>query len=144
LHREDVLRVAVEVLRPEVETVGGLDQLGGDPQAVSRALDTSFEHGGDAEFPPDAADILGRVAERERGRPGRHVEAFHVGEGIDQRLGHAIAEIGVGALGAQVDEGQHRHRSGLDSPAPACAPQEDSTGQDHDRHRHKESMAAPS
>src|SRR2546430_8405354 len=58
LHGEHVREIALECLRPEMRTAARLDQLGGDPDAISRFADTAFEQIRSAEFLADGAEIV--------------------------------------------------------------------------------------
>ncbi len=105
LHRKDVTGAAIEALRPEVQPIGGLDELGRHPQVITGALDAAFEHRGHPELAADFPNILAPVPERKGRGTGGDTQSRDIGKRVDQRLGDTVAQIGAGAVGAQVDKG---------------------------------------
>src|SRR3989442_13982518 len=60
LHSEYILEVPIKILRPEMKTRGGVNQLRGDAHAVSRLTHAAFEHRAYAQFPPEFFYIFWR------------------------------------------------------------------------------------
>src|SRR5262249_41394337 len=106
LDGEDVRQLAVVRLRPEVVAVGDVDQLGADPQPVAGLADAALQDGADAELFADLADVLVAALEGEGGGAGGDVQPLDPGQGADQLLGQAVAEVLVLGVGAEVAERQ--------------------------------------
>ena len=70
LHRKDVGEVAIEALRPEMAVIGGVDELGSDPNPIAGFANASLEHISDAERLADLLDGNGPALEREGGIAG--------------------------------------------------------------------------
>ena len=152
LDDEDIGELTVIGLRPQVETVGHLDQLGADTELIARLAHAALENIVD---PEPAADLLyievGLLERVDRG-PRRDAKTLDVGEGADQLFGQTVGEVLVVGIGAQIGKRQHRHRRhvvpgcGCDvcreaagSPITGCgrlfgaAAQPPAGGEDHDR-----------
>ena len=71
LQLEDVGEVSVVVLRPEVESVRNLHELGGDAHAVALLPDRALQNVRDAEGLPDGAQVVVLPLEVEGRRPPR-------------------------------------------------------------------------
>jgi len=108
LDREHVGERTIVSLGPEQLAVLGRSQLSRDPQAVARPSHGAFQHPGRAEQRANGANVLRLSLEREHGRARSHAQPFHAGEGGDQLVRDAVAEILVLRLGARVDEREHR------------------------------------
>jgi hypothetical protein len=93
LNREHVLRLAVEALGPEQETVLDVDELGGDPEPRPGPADAAFHHRRHLQAAADRARILGACLEREAGGARDHVEARDLRQGVDQFVGHPVGEV---------------------------------------------------
>ncbi len=110
LEVEHILDRAVELLRPEMRTGDAVDQLRRDPQPVAGAPHAAFEHVADAEVLRDLAHVDGAALVDEGGIAGDHREGLEAAERRDDVLDHAIGEIVLLGVAAQVLERQHRER----------------------------------
>jgi hypothetical protein len=111
LDGEEAGLFAVEDPGPELAAVADVVDPGRDPEIVSGHLDAPLEDGLDAEFAADVREVRGLSLEEEGRGPGRDPEAVDVGQGIDQRLRDAVAEVLVVLGRAQIDEGQDGDRA---------------------------------
>ena len=66
--------------------VGNLDELRHDAKTVTRLSDTAFEDGIDVELLPHRANVEVLVLELKSGGAGDDVQAYHLGQGIDELL----------------------------------------------------------
>lgn len=66
LHGEDVVDGAVVALGPEMGTAGGIDQLGGDADAVAALANAALEDMAHAELACRFADVDGAVVDELR------------------------------------------------------------------------------
>ena len=107
LHREDVGDLPVVGLRPEVVTVAGVHELGGDADLIAGLADASLEHGCDVELLRDGAHVLVLALEGKGRGAGRYPEIRHLGEEIEQLLGKPVGEVLLLLVGAEVHEGEH-------------------------------------
>ena len=55
LNIEEIVKLAVVLLRPNVIALGGVDQLRGDPHTLADPPDAAFQAVGDAQFAPNLA-----------------------------------------------------------------------------------------
>ncbi len=151
LDGEDILQVAVEIIRPHLEAVGRLDQLRGDAHLLTRPTDAAFDDIGHAQLPRDLRD--GRVLAFEvEGRGARrHLQARHLAQHVQEFLAHAVGERLIALLLAEIGEGQHGdgfligdRRRGHISFAERWLPVEIPTERQHDeqRSRGKQTLAA--
>ena len=110
LDREDALQFSVVRLGPQVVSVRGVDQLGGEPQRVAFAPDAPLQHGGDGELLSDLADaeVLVLVGERRSARDDP--EPVDVGERVDHFLGDSVRKVLVVLRRAHVHERKDRDR----------------------------------
>ena len=110
LDGKDVGEVAVVALRPEVPAGIGIDQLRRDPHPVAGAADAALEHGADAEFASDGADIdvLALVDEARVARDDHQPADF--GQVGDDVLADAVGEILLFGIARHVGERQDRDR----------------------------------
>jgi len=107
LHGKDVLRFARESAGPHVKAVGGLDELRGDLHAFTGALHAALDHVGDVELLGDFGNRQVLALEEKRRGAGRHAQAGHLGEHVEQFLAHAVGKILAVARLAEVGEGEH-------------------------------------
>ena len=107
LHGEDVREPPVVGFRPHVVAVGHTAELGGDAQTVAGSLHAVFQHGGHVELAAHAADIGVLPFELEGGPARDHAQSADLGEGVDQVVGQAVAEVLVFFIGTQVHKGKH-------------------------------------
>src|SRR5260370_9618193 len=108
LDREGVVQFAVVALGPTVDASCGIDELRRDTEATAAPLDAALQDVACVKLPPDLADIdrLALVLEGGIARDDRELgEPRHLGCDV---LGHAIAEIVLLRVAAEIDEGQHR------------------------------------
>src|SRR2546429_426348 len=112
LHREHVLDVALVLLRPELIATRGVDQLGIHPDAAAGAPHRALEQRRNVQLLPDLAGVHVPVPECECRGACRHPQAGHRVQRGDELFRHAVAEVLIVAVGAQVREGQHRDGPG--------------------------------
>ena len=110
LNVEHIFHAPVVSLRPEVVPVCHLDQLCGDPQPITRRPDAALQYCPDLEFRSHLGDVRSYTFKRKRRRPGRNVEILEVHEGVDDLLRHAVAEVLVIRIWAQVCKRQYGNR----------------------------------
>ena len=67
------------------------------------------EHGRHAKLLADLAQVDVLVLEREGRGAGRDLDAWHLGQGIDDVLGYAVTEVLVLRIGAHVGQRQDRY-----------------------------------
>ena len=111
LQREDVSHFAIEALGPDQPPVVDVGQLHRNAKAAARSSHRPIEHTFDAEARPDRLPTLGAALEGKDRRARCHLEPADIGQGVDQFLGDAVAQVlGVG-LRAGVHEGKHCQRT---------------------------------
>ena len=88
-------------------TVGGINQLGGDSQAVFGFADTAFQDKFDIEPLADNTNIFLLIFIGKRRGSGRHPQPFHLGQIVDDFFGQAITEIALIPVGTHILECQH-------------------------------------
>ena len=102
---------AVVGFRPQVLVALGVDQLGGDAQAVAGAADAAFQHVPHFQRVGDRGDAQGLLlAELERRGARRHRQAVHADQHVEDFFTDAVGEPGLVAVGRQVGERQYRYR----------------------------------
>ena len=111
LDSKHVLHLAVEPLRPEAETVGDLDELGGDAELGVHPAEAAFQHRLHTEGISDLADVFVAAFERKARRPRRHTQPFDPRQSVQQILTDPVAQKLVLAIGAHVHEREHGDRS---------------------------------
>ena len=104
LQGEDIVEIVVVARRGEHAAIGDLDQLGRDPQPVSRLAHAAGEQGPNLELLADRAWILGAELEGRRARCD--AQAGHLAERGDELLGQTLAEPVLVVSGAHVSEGK--------------------------------------
>src|SRR5207302_4672889 len=82
-----------------------------DAQAISVPAHAPFEHGRYVQLLADLANVQVFSLEGEGGGAGDHANSFDVGETVDDLLGHAVGEVLVVLVAAEVHEGQDGDRS---------------------------------
>src|SRR5690348_17105026 len=92
-------------------SVRSLDELNGNPNAVTRAADTPFENGLDIQDARNGADVLLLAPEREGRGSCRDAQPRDLGQSVEDLLGQAIAEVLVLFFRAEVCKRQHCDRS---------------------------------
>ena len=108
LDGEHIGELAIVALRPEMVSVGRVDELRCYPQAVAGLADAAFQDRVHPEPLRHRAQILLGALEREAGSACRDAQALELGQRIDDLLGDAVAEELVLRIAAHVREGQHR------------------------------------
>jgi hypothetical protein len=87
LNLEHVLEIAIIGLRPNVHTVAGSNQLGGNPDGIPGLAHAAFHDVGNVQGLGNLTDGGLLALEVERGGPGDDLEPGSLGEQIDQFLG---------------------------------------------------------
>jgi hypothetical protein len=87
-------------------TALGIDQLGRDSNRVTGPPYTALQHRGDAELPGHFPHVEVAVTVGKAGSPGRDTQVRHLREQVEQLLRHAVAEVLVGRVVAEVRERQ--------------------------------------
>ena len=70
LNGEDILQSPVELLRPEMEAIGDIDELRGNAKAIAGFPDASLQDRLHVQLPSDLPDIFLFSLETKRGRAG--------------------------------------------------------------------------
>ena len=110
LQSEQIARVAVEPLGPEMRVGLGIDQLGVDADLVARPPDAPFQHIAHAQLAADLlrVDRLVLIGERGIARDHEHIrDPRQIGRQI---LGDPVGEILLIRVVAEIGEGQHDDR----------------------------------
>ena len=110
LHVEEIGDGLVEALGPEVRAGLGVDQLHVDAHAVSAALHAAFEHIAHVELAADLLQVDGLALVGEGGVAADDEGAGNAREVGRQALGHAVDEIFLLRIAADIGEGQHDER----------------------------------
>ena len=110
LHVEEVGYGLVEALGPEMIASLGVDELDIDPHAVAAALHRTFEHVAHVQFAADLLHVEGLALVGKGGVTGDHERASDAREIGGQALGHAIDEIVLLGVAADIGEGQDDDR----------------------------------
>ena len=112
LHLENVGELAIVAIRPNVVAAVDRGEVHGETQLRAGAPHAALENGIDAELAPDLAHVEVAAAEAERRGPRGDAQPGKPGQGVDQILGQAVAEVLVLDAGAaEVDERQDRDRA---------------------------------
>ena len=110
LHDEDVVERAVIGLRPEVRTVGGPDELRGDPQLLAGLPHAALQDVRDVELLADHPQVFVPSLELERRGAPDHAQLGQLRQQVEQLLRQAIREVFLVLARAHVRERQHRNR----------------------------------
>src|SRR6185437_16334545 len=89
------------------------DELSGDADAVARLAHAAFEHIAYAELAPDALDVDGLALVDEARIARDHEQPADAREAGDDILDHAVGEILLFGIAAEILEGQHGDRGPL-------------------------------
>ena len=113
LHGEDVLQLPVEPVGPEVIAGAHVHELRRHAQPLPGLPHAPFEHGADAELAADLphVGVLAPVGEGAGAR--RDVERRDLRQGVQDLLGHPVAEVLGVRVRAHVAKRQHGDRRGL-------------------------------
>ena len=110
LQLEDIVEAAFEAFRPQMRPGGGIDQLSGDAHPVRGLAHAAFQHVAHAQL---AADLLyvHRAALVGEARIARdHEQPANARQRGDDVLHHAVGEVLLFGVAAQVLEGQDGDR----------------------------------
>src|SRR5262245_31928694 len=110
LELEDVFQYAVISVGPEMGTGVRLDELFGDAQAIAALAHAPLEHVANAELAPDLLDVDDLALVGEARIPRDHEQPVDTRQAGDDVLDHAVREIFLVGIAADVLEGQHRDR----------------------------------
>jgi len=110
LQFEDIFEGAVETVGPKMRAGGGIDQLAADAQPIAAFAHRAFEHIADAELASDLLDVGRLTLEGEARIASEDNEPTDAGERGDDLLDHAIDEIILFRVAAQIGERQHSDR----------------------------------
>jgi len=110
LQSEQIARVNVEPLGPQMRVGRGIDQLGADAEPVARPPDASFQHITHPELAADLLRVDGLVPVGKRGVARDHEHVLEPRQVGCQILGDPVCEILLLPVVAQVRKGQHDHR----------------------------------
>jgi hypothetical protein len=110
LDHQDIPKLFVVALRPQVVAVRHIDQLRRNPHPVARPANTPLNHVGDVKRFPDLTDRGALALESEGRRPGRHTETGHTRQGVEQLFADPVAEVLVLRIRTQILERQHGNR----------------------------------
>ena len=107
LNGKHVHQVAIVAFRPQVVAVLGLDQLGGDANAVAGLAHRAFQHVADAQFPCNLRHVQVLSLELERRGSRRHAQARVPGDHVEQFLGNTVREKFLVRVVGHVHERQY-------------------------------------
>ena len=107
LNREQVARLAVVSLRPELCVVGPIDQSHDDSQRIPVLAKTALYHRCNTQLLRDQRRGFVLPSKYDRGRARDDAQTLHAAQLIAQLVGETLAEIRVRFLGASVLERQH-------------------------------------
>ena len=110
LELEDVGHRPVEMFRPQVRPGAAIDQLRGDPQPLASSPQAAFKHVADAEFLSYLPNVDGAALVDERRVSGDHRETRETAQCGDDVIDHAIGEVVLLEIAAEIDKGQDRQR----------------------------------
>jgi hypothetical protein len=111
LESQDVAEVAFVAFGPEVPVAHRVDELGGDPHALSNAEDRAFHHRLHVQLARDLAQGSARALEPHRRRARDHLEGRDLAEVRDEGFRHAVGEVLLLGLGREILEGEDGHRT---------------------------------
>jgi hypothetical protein len=107
--RKDVGELALVALRPEMTTIGHVDQLDGHAYSIARLQDAALEHLAHVEQLADFANVPCRILELKARRSGDDSKSGNLSQAVDELLGQSITEVLILRVPAHVDYGQHGH-----------------------------------
>jgi len=110
LQVEDVRKFTIESISPDVLTGLRLDELARDAYPSSCLTYAALEHVANSEVPGDMLHVHGPALVSKTRVPGYDEEPFHLREGRDDVLHHAVGKIFLLWIAAHVLERQHRDR----------------------------------
>ncbi len=107
LHREDIFQHPVIALGPQVRAGRRVDELGRNADPLGRFAHTALQHIPHAEILTHLLHLHGLPLIGKHRRTRNHEHAGNLGEGRDEILGHAIAEILLLRVVTQVRQREH-------------------------------------
>src|SRR6516162_10677760 len=110
LNVKDVFQQTVKAVRPEMRPAERIDQLGGDAHPPTRLANRAFEHVADAELAAHLLHVYDLAFVRKTRIAGDDEEPTDAGERGDDLLDHAVGEVFLLWIAAEVLERQHRDR----------------------------------
>ena len=110
LNGEEILEIAVVAFGPDMVAGRGLDELGGDPDALAGLAHAAFDDIAHPQFPPNFGDVHRLPLEHERGVARDNEQATAAAQLGDDVLGDAIGEILLLGIARHVGEWQHGDR----------------------------------
>ena len=102
LQREDVFHFAGEIVGPDLEAGGRVDQVDVDADLIAGFADGAFEQVTHTEFAAEVSRILICGFYSGDGRVRCDVDALNFGELGGDFVGHSVAEIGAVGIGAEI------------------------------------------
>ena len=93
-----------------MKPVRDVDQLGRDPQLRVGPAHAALQDRPHPQLLADGPDVIGHVLKRERGRARRHAQRRDAAQGVQNLFRHAVAEVPVLGIGAEIHERQHSDR----------------------------------
>jgi hypothetical protein len=106
----DILELAIEILRPQVTVRRRLDQLGRDPDPVTRLPDAPLKYVRDAEAISDLRNAETRVTVGKCRGPRRDAQPVDPNQQVEQLFRQAVSEELLVSLFAEIRKWQHRDR----------------------------------
>ena len=100
----------IVALGPAVGASRGIDELGGDADAIASAANAAFEHVADAELATDLSDVGGLALVLEARIAGDDEQLGEARELGDDVFGDAVAEVFLAWVAAHVGEGKDGDR----------------------------------
>src|SRR6266513_3153656 len=134
---QNVTKISLVRLGPQMFVVGCLDQLNVNLDSVSRALYGAFDHGSNIQFLGDLGErLLSALVLHYRCSRG-HPQSANLREFSDQGFGHAVGKIFFFGIVGEVLHRQYGNRSDFAAPRPARETRTDSTGIESKRNSSK-------
>src|SRR3990170_6461053 len=110
LQLEDAIELALETVAPDLSAVGRIGELRGDADSVALFANAAHERIAYAEFGSDLSDVNGAALVRERGAASDHEQPGQAAERDGDVLHHAVDEIVLTGIAAEVGEGEYDDR----------------------------------
>ena len=108
LQREHVVERAVEALAPQLVSALGIDHLRGDADAAAVLAHASLHQIAHAQRAGDLLHVDRHAPVGEAGMARDDEQPFDARQSGDDVLDHAVGEIGLFRIAAEIGEGQHR------------------------------------
>ena len=111
LQRQDIAQVALVLLGPQVRIRRRVNQLRGDSNAAVRSQHRALDDGIDVERLRDLGQRLSSALVAHHRGARDHAQRANLGEGRDERVGHAVREEFLVGPWGEVLEREHRERA---------------------------------